>query len=166
MQEGRCLIDYHNAVLYPRDLSFFQDSNWLNDNCINFVFRWYQHNLRRSEGNSLPLLHLPCSVDSLSSCSVSPILFMDPSVVSHLRSQRLDEDDLQDLRRGLQLSRYKYLFIPCNDQSSFASASTHWSLLVVDLTSQQVYSFDSSEPHNSQTMSYLTQILCGSLLAW
>jgi Ulp1 family protease len=162
MAERECLIDFHNAVLYPRDVSLYQGTNWLNDNCINFVFRWYQHNLQRStEHIGRPHLPLPSS-----SSFTSPILFMDPSVISYIRSQTLDEDDLQDLRRGLKLFQYDYLLIPCNDQSSFNTPSTHWSLLLVALLSKQVYSFDSSEPHNDQTMRSLTQILCGSLLSW
>jgi hypothetical protein len=154
------VIDFHNAVLYPKDLEYFQDSNWLNDNCMNFVFHWYQHSLHSSAANST------ASAFQSSQLAINPLLFLDPSVISHIRCQVLDADDIRDLHRGLKLSSRSHLFIPCNDQSSFTSSSTHWSLLLIDLIDRQVYSLDSMSPSNSHTMGVIAKIICQDLLSW
>jgi Ulp1 family protease len=137
------ILDYHGATINRKELSYFESSQWLNDSCINFVFRWFEYSvfLERKE-----------------------ILFMDPAVVSYIKLQELDSDDIDQLWKGLKLASRKFLFLPCNDnQSLFSSTSTHWSLLIVNTSSQRAFHLDSSAETNVSacvsTLERLAQVL-------
>lgn len=174
IEEREAILECHNAVLYPLDLEYFQDGNWLNDNCLYFLYSYYEHSLynnsshldpKASDETSLSASSLTSSRLSLSP-PVNPLLFLDPSIVSYIRCQRLDTDDVSDLQKGLKLSSRSHIFLPCNDRSSFTSSSTHWSLLVIDLITLQVFTLDSSAPSNFQTMKVIATIICCDLLKW
>jgi Ulp1 family protease len=121
-------LNYHDAVVYKRDVINFQDGNWLNDSCINFCFRWFE----------------------FSECVDKRfVLFMDPSVMSYIKLQHIDEDDISGLRKGLRLHERDYLLVPCNDNASFQSASTHWSLLLIKTATGEAHHFDSSNQTNT-----------------
>lgn len=92
------LLDFHDAVIYPRDLRNFEPGNWLNDACIGFCLRYMEHGI---------FPHNP------------ELLFFDPSVVSLIKVQCLDEEDLEGISRGLRISDRKILFVPINDNNSF-----------------------------------------------
>lgn len=34
------VLNYHDAVMYDTDVALFCDGGWLNDNCLNWLFRW------------------------------------------------------------------------------------------------------------------------------
>lgn len=34
------VLNYHDAVVYDTDVGLFGDGEWLNDNCINWFFRY------------------------------------------------------------------------------------------------------------------------------
>jgi hypothetical protein len=95
------LLDFHDAVIYQRDLNNLEPGNWLNDACIGFYLRYMEHTMFPSSGH---------------------ILFLDPSVVSLIKVQCMDEDDLEGISRGLQISTRKLLFVPTNDNNSFQGA--------------------------------------------
>lgn len=92
------LLDFHDAVIYQRDLNNFDPHTWLNDACIGFCFRYMEKQLFPT----MPYL-----------------LFIDPSVVSLIKVQRMDEEDLEGISRGLMISSRKILFVPTNDNNSF-----------------------------------------------
>lgn len=92
------LLDFHDAVLYTRDVKNFEVGNWLNDACIAFCLRHMEY------------IDFPTS---------PYILFMDPSVVSLIKVQSMDEEDLAGISKGLKLSLRKLLFVPTNDNNSF-----------------------------------------------
>ena len=127
MQEDETPLNYHNAVLYKRDVSNFQDGNWLNDSCINFCFRWFEFSELAGK---------------------SHVLFLDPSVMSYIKLQHLDEDDIQDLRRGLRLHERTFILVPCNDNTSFSVSSSHWSLILICIKTKEAFHFDSSSHKN------------------
>jgi hypothetical protein len=122
------LLDFHDALIYQRDIQLFHDGNWINDSCINFCFRFFEFTLFQNNRN---------------------ILFMDPAVVSCIKIQDLDEDDIAQLNKGLRISTRDIILVPCNDNSSFDSSSSHWSLLAIDCFNKISYHFDSYRPHNS-----------------
>ena len=123
----KAIINYFDVILYENDLNLFHNGYWLNDQCINFCFRWYENSKYKS---------------------MSSILFMDPAVVSFLKLQCDDEDDYKDLSRGLNLDSREILFIPINDNSSFTSSSNHWSLLFVIKDSGVIIHLDSAGNYN------------------
>lgn len=92
------LLNFHDAVLYTRDVKNFEVGNWLNDACIGFCLRHMEY------------VEFPNSPF---------ILFMDPSVVSLIKVQYMDEEDLAGISRGLQLQSRKLLIVPTNDNNSF-----------------------------------------------
>lgn len=123
----KSVIDYHDALLYRRDVDLFNDGQWLNDSCINFIFRVFEY-------FSFPQLH--------------DVLFLDPSVASYIKLQALDDDDIRDLDRGNRFNERKWILVPVNDNTSFGSSSSHWSLLVINCSSHQMYHMDSHAPMN------------------
>mmetsp|Transcript_12698 Transcript_12698/g.20244 ORF Transcript_12698/g.20244 Transcript_12698/m.20244 type:complete len:271 (-) Transcript_12698:71-883(-) len=105
------MLNFHDAVLYDRDVQLFKGRSWLNDACINFYFRYLEYDVFGHEG------------------AHETVIFMDPAVVSFMMLQCTDDDDYDDLRRGLKLDQKSLIFVPVNDNTSFDSSSTHWSLL-------------------------------------
>jgi Ulp1 family protease len=110
-----------------RDLILFQPGNWLNDACINYC-------LRRLEEKILD----------------PSILFLDPAVVSFLRIQCVDDDEYAELAVGTDILQKTWVFIPLNDSDSFSHTSSHWSLLLLHVSSGKLYHFDSSGRHNQR----------------
>lgn len=128
------LFTIEDADVYDRDLQLFCHGAWLNDTCINFAFK----------------------------CIDNPhqaIKLIDPAVASFLRLQVEDEDEYEDLRRGLAIDKLTWLFLPINDNSDFGGSSTHWSLLICHIPTGGVYTLDSSQNYNlSSTKSILKKL--------
>lgn len=121
------LLDYHDAVIYQRDLANFHSGKWLNDACIGFRMKYMEVALFPDKPY---------------------ILFMDPSVVSMLKVQILDEEDLESVSKGLNIMSRKLIFVPTSDNKSFTEPSSHWSLLVIDAVNYRVHHIDSSNQYN------------------
>lgn len=123
--EAVMIVSLLDADIYHRDLILFQSGNWLNDACINYCFR---------------RLEIKISDES--------ILLLDPSVVSFLRLQCDDDEEYAELAVGTDILQKTWVFIPINDCDSFSHASTHWSLLLLHVSTGKLYHFDSSGTHN------------------
>eukprot|EP01031_Cornospumella_fuschlensis_P028292 gene28293-34160_t len=117
------LFSYRDVDVYQRDALLFRERQWLNDTCINFCFR--------------------CIEDKSSS-----VKLVDPAVVSFLRLQVEEEDEFEDLARGLQLDRHEWLYCPINDNTDFSASSTHWSGLLVHIPTGQALHLDSHAQFN------------------
>jgi len=134
------LLNYHDAVLYSTDIDILRDHHlWLNDACIHFQMKRYQHELHSGNGNRF--------------------LFMDPSIVSYFMHQCLSNDELVEFYEGQgilegcicegckafclprQFNLKQVLFLPINDTNALfefmpgckGAIGTHWSLLIVIL---------------------------------
>lgn len=115
------VLSYDEADLYDDDVRLFSGKQWLNDSCINYCFKRISHQL-----NNLA------------------ILLMDPSVVSFLILQCDDDDEYDSLAKGINLDSREWLLVPINDNESFLSQSTHWSLLVLHIASSTYIHYDSN----------------------
>jgi sentrin-specific protease 8 len=104
-------LNFHDAVVYETDVKLLVNPDWLNDACINFIFRWFEHETFKGS---------------------TDLLFLDPCVVSCLMIQCDDEEEVLELAEGLDLSSRRYTFIPVNNSLSFDTMGRHWSLLVCD----------------------------------
>lgn len=154
------LLCFHDVDIYDRDLRLFEDGKWLNDTCINYCFRKMEHEGLHDSNSSTD------SIDGSSRIISKRILLMDPCVVSFLRLQCEDEDELQELREGLAIGERDVIFVPINDCDSFESSSTHWSLLIItDATSLRpsIFHADSCGRYNKKaamaTRDSLAQLL-------
>lgn len=134
------LLNYHDAVLYSTDIDVLRDQHlWLNDACIHFQMKRYQHELHSGNGNRF--------------------LFMDPSIVSYFMHQCLSNDELVEFYEGQgilegctsegckafclprQFNLKQVIFLPINDTNARfeftpgckGAIGTHWSLLIVIL---------------------------------
>ncbi|CAM9122267.1 unnamed protein product [Ectocarpus sp. 8 AP-2014] len=105
------VLNYHDAVVYDTDVALFGDGKWLNDNCINWFFRVLEHEV------------FPGRTD---------LLFMDPAVVSCMMNQCDDQEEYEDLGRGLELATRSVVFVPVNNAAGPFSRGSHWSLLVCE----------------------------------
>ncbi|KAG1709694.1 hypothetical protein DVH05_020347 [Phytophthora capsici] len=117
------VLNYHDVQLYDSDVELFAGPHWLNDNAINFYLQYLTQTRASSD-----------------------VLLMDPAVVSCLLHQCEDEDEYQDLARGLSLMDKKLCIIPVTDNESLGGDSSHWSLLLYQ--DKQFRHFDSSSGHN------------------
>lgn len=115
-----------DADIYESDLNLFRDKNWLNDSCINYCLR--QLELKISDKN---------------------YLLMDPSVVSFLVIQCNEEEEYQEVAKGVEIATREWILVPVNNSYSFSTASTHWSLLLVQRQTGNLYHFDSCAMHNA-----------------
>lgn len=131
-------INYHDAVVYRRDVANFCDGCWLNDSCINFCWKYF-------EFAKFPEKH--------------HIYFMDPSLMSYVKLQIVDDDDVQSIRSRQRLTSRSYIFVPCNDNMSFETSSSHWSLLVINAQTGESFHFDSHAPTNRVAAVYTYQKL-------
>lgn len=43
------VLNYHDAVVYDTDVELFREGGWLNDNCINWFFRYKSRVLLRQQ---------------------------------------------------------------------------------------------------------------------
>jgi hypothetical protein len=75
-------------------------------------------------------------------------LLLDPAVVSFLNLQVEDDDEYEELAHGIALSDRVWLAVPINDNSSFGSSSSHWSIMICCLREGKAYHFDSSNNYN------------------
>ncbi len=132
------ILNYNDISIYSSDVKLFLDGQWLNDVCINFCFAKKQ----------LEIAH-------------KAILLMDPSVVSFLTFQVSDDEERDELAKGLILSEKEWLVVPVNDCASLGGSSSHWSLLVCHVASGFAVHFDSSKQYNVKSARII-----GSKLAW
>jgi hypothetical protein len=119
---------------------------WLNDRLINFFFRILEFSPRHDRSSLDSSEYLP-----------SDILLMDPSVVSFLRIQCQDEDDFASLSRGQRLLSRRLVLMPCSDSTDFESASTHWSLVIIDTQLQTASHMDSNRGMNHKSARHLVK---------
>jgi hypothetical protein len=118
-------LTYEDVDLYDNDIELFTDRCWLNDACINFCLK----RIEKEEGNHA-------------------ILLMDAAVVSCLRFQIDDEDEMNELRKSLKISERNILLVPVSDCRELGGSSSHWSMLAYDVLSGESIHMDSSKPHN------------------
>ena len=130
------LVNYHDACVYEADVELLANPAWLNDACINFVFRWLEHDTFKGRPE---------------------FLFMDPAVVSCLMIQCEDDDEVFELAEGLELSARSLTFIPVNNSLTFNTQSMHWSLLVYSHVDTEFRHYDSSGGMNSEPASATAQ---------
>ncbi|KAE8900434.1 hypothetical protein PF005_g21963 [Phytophthora fragariae] len=120
---ARQVLNYHDVQLYESDVALFSGRQWLNDNTINFYLQYLTQTVASDD-----------------------VLFMDPAVVSCQLHQCEDEDEFQDLARGVNLAERQLCLIPVTDNDSLGGNSSHWSLLL--FADGEFRHFDSSAGHN------------------
>ncbi|CAM9177978.1 unnamed protein product [Choristocarpus tenellus] len=124
------VLNYHDAVLYDTDVALFGGCNWLNDNCVNWYFRYLESEVFAGRDE---------------------LLFMDPAVVSCMLLQCEEDEELIDLGRGIKAGERTHVFIPINDTEELLSSGSHWSLLVYERETGTFKHLDSSNNHNART---------------
>ena len=125
-----------DANIYSRDLILFRSKCWLNDSCINYCFR------------RLELMKTPKS-----------ILLMDPSVVSFLVIQCSSDEDYDELFVGINISSLEWIFVPVNNADSFGTPSSHWSLLLLHVSTGKLFHFDSCGLSNNDAAIFTAEKL-------
>lgn len=120
------ILSYEDIDLYDRDIILFKNHNWLNDSCISYCYKRIYNTF------DYPV-HL---------------LLIDPSIISYLKLQCEDEEEFDQLAVNLDIRNKLWVFIPINDNSSFQSLSTHWSLLLLHIPSNSYLHLDSYNQYN------------------
>lgn len=120
-----------DANIYGNDLALFRPGNWLNDSCINYCFRRLEQEIQQKS-----------------------ILFMDPSVVSFLLIQCTTAEEYCELSLGVQIMERTWVFIPVNNSDTFDTPSSHWSLLVLHVSSGKSFHFDSCGMSNNRAAQF------------
>jgi Ulp1 family protease len=75
---------------------------------------------------------------------------MDPVIVSFLLIQVSEKQELDELRKELNIENRSWLIVPITNSDSFQNRSTHWSLLLVNVSKQRFFHFDSCGNINKQ----------------
>lgn len=139
------VCSFNDADIYVRDLRLFQSRQWLNDACINVCLRLIEEN-QRLFGQSPE--------------AGRKILLLDPAVASFLRLQCSEPDEFQEFFVGNALGEKLFVCVPVNDNQSFESSSSHWSLLIMYTPTHEFWHFDSHGGHNNESARAFAQILC------
>lgn len=137
------IISLRNADIYERDAVLFKSDNWLNSSCINYCLRKLEINLENNDKIGLEMS--------------TKYLMMDPSVVSFLQNQCIDEEEHEELGVGIEIHKREWVFLPITNSDSFSIMPSHWSVLVFDLKSGAFYHFDSHRSLN-QRVAYSTAV--------
>ena len=120
-----------DANIYGDDLALFRPTNWLNDSCINYCFRRLEQQIQNNS-----------------------ILFMDPSVVYFLLIQCTTTEEHCELSLGIRIMERTWVFIPVNNSDTFDTPSSHWSLLVLHVSSGELFHFDSCGMSNNHAAQF------------
>jgi Ulp1 family protease len=149
------LFSFKDLPVYSCDLDLFRDRQWLNDVCIGLAYRLMDDELLTSD---------QCDRYSSASTATTPVLLLDPAVVSFLQLQVDDDDEYQQLAGGLAVNSFEWLFLPVNDRVRFDAESTHWSLLVCHVPTGSLFHCDSHGNYNSPAVHLLAPKLQRLLL--
>ena len=130
---SRFIDTFRDADIYEADALLFKSPNWLNGSCINYCFKKLEQELEDRFGIE----------------KTENILLLDPSAVSCLRFQLFD-DEYESFAIGLEISKKKWILSPVNNCNSLldASSATHWSLLLVSVTTGSCFHLDSCNQYN------------------
>jgi hypothetical protein len=93
------LLSFRDAYLYQEDVNLLSDGNWLNEACINFIWR---------------LLEAEYENAGYSASAISKIALMDPTVVSYLRFQ-IEPEEYADYVSGSGVLDKEWLLCKCLD---------------------------------------------------
>jgi sentrin-specific protease 8 len=145
------LLNYHDAVIYQRDLRLVVEDEWLNDSIMHFYLEYLQQR-ELASSNDLNVLGID--------------YFMDPSVVSFFMQQCVDQKDIEEFVAAAPFPKENgRIFIAVNDQMSpsadwmndetpsNSARGMHWSLLLITVRSSsakvvEAYHFDSHGDSN------------------
>jgi len=118
-------VTFNDATVTLDDMALFAGPRcWLNGSNVNFF-------LRRLEAR-LPDLG-------------KHVLLMDPIVASFCRFQMEDEEEREELCRGIEFSSRVWILVPVNDaESRLHGGGSHWSLLVHHIPTNRALHLDSS----------------------
>ncbi len=114
---------------------------WINDRIIHFCFRYFEH--------TQPILP-----DS--------ILLLDPTVVSFLCVCCTTSEEIEDFARSgamKNVDTLEYVFFPCSDRMDFGSPSTHWSIVVYQVSTSKVFHIDSHNNYNQPSAHRIAEII-------
>lgn len=131
---SRLIDTFRDADIYEADALLFKSPNWLNGSCINYCFKKLEQELEDRFGIE----------------KTENILLLDPSAVSCLRFQLFDDDEYESFANGLEIDKKKWILSPVNNCNSLldASSATHWSLLLVSVTTGSCFHLDSCNQYN------------------
>ena len=93
------LLSFRDAYLYQEDVNLLSDGSWLNEACINFIWR---------------LLEVEYENAGHSASAISKIALMDPTVVSYLRFQ-IQPEEYADYVSGSGVLDKEWLLCKCLD---------------------------------------------------
>jgi sentrin-specific protease 8 len=125
---SKLLTSYHDIDIYERDLCLLSPGEWLNDTCVSFCLK----RCERAVGDQ------------------SRILLMDAAVVSFMRFQVDDEEEMEELAGNLGVASRAWILAPVNDCTHLGGSSSHWSLLAYHIQSGSSYHLDSSSQFNKK----------------
>jgi len=134
-------ISFQDAFLSTGEIDQLHSTTcWLNGSHINFAFRLIEHHLGL-EG--------------------SAVLLLDPIVASFLCVYVNEDEEKQELKRGIQFSKREWILSPVNDVSTrLHHGGSHWSLLAFHVTTNRALHFDSSVTRsNTQSALLLSKVL-------
>ncbi|XP_039265262.1 sentrin-specific protease 8-like [Styela clava] len=115
------ILSFGDSLLYTSDLLLLNDSQWLNDKIIGFVYEYFE-------------------VEQFKN-SKDIVAFMNPSVVQLLKT--LTTEEASAIIGPHNFTSKKLAFIPLNDNNTLYPGGIHWSLIICDFSSKCFFHFDS-----------------------
>ncbi|KJE92137.1 hypothetical protein CAOG_003155 [Capsaspora owczarzaki ATCC 30864] len=148
--DSPAILSYHNTLLLRSDLDLLSAGEWLNDRLIGFAFEYLEFQV-------LPSASSACSGQA-SPDLASRILLVGPDVAFLLAN--MDPDQAAGILASLDAPSRELVLLPVNNNRNVeAAGGSHWSLLVVDCSSQRLFHIDSAEGSNMSSAKSLARIL-------
>ncbi len=114
VDKDKIVLSYHDSLLHESDVGLLDDTKWLNDRLIGFVYEYMERETFVDAPTSLFLFMTPSTVQCLKLCSSmqeAEMCFLEP----------------------LDARNKRYIFIPINNNANAEQAGgSHWSLLLYD----------------------------------
>lgn len=143
------VLSYHDSLIRQSDCKLLRGKEWINDNIIEFWFEYLSNDLFKEKKKNL--------------------LTIGPSVAQLIKMTSSTEET-EALLGSLELERKDLVLIPINNHSVTESAGgSHWSLLVLYVSSRKFEHYDSlmlsdNVCHSKQIAEKLNRLLRGNTL--
>lgn len=116
---SKLVLSYHNISVKEHDMDSLKEHKNINDTVIGFYMEWLQHNEFKDNYE---------------------MLFVEPSVVQHLKLSAYTEDTLVQM----DIDSREFIILPMSDSQTEQDRGRHWYLIIFSRRDKRCYVYDSN----------------------
>jgi sentrin-specific protease 8 len=132
-REDAIVLNYHDSLLRESDLKLLDESNWLNDQIISFVFEYFEY----EKYNSL--------------VEENKIIFLNPNFTQILKINNDMGQLIEVFLDPLEVLKTEVIIFPINNNSTATIAGgSHWSIMAIYKNEHRFVHYDSFHSANKE----------------